>query len=342
MARACEPGSMPVRVTAGGRLLFGFCNLALDRERLYGGLGVALDRPVTTVVAEPADDVEAPDPQTAAHARRSVDYLAVEGARVRVDESLPQHAGLGSVTQQALAVHAAVARAHGREPAVRTAAPMLDRGGRSGIGVAAFERGGFLVDAGHPATAFTHERPPRGEWTVPPVAVRHSLPGDWRFVLAMPDAPSGRSGAEEDRSMRSVVESADPAVADRISTVVVDRLLPAVATGDAAGFGAAVAAIGRLNGEWYAAEQGGVFRPAVGPLVEHLSACDAVYGAGQSSWGPTVYAVTDADHVEAARTAARDALEAAGLDGETRVARPRNAGAAVDRPEPPVGSDEIP
>jgi beta-ribofuranosylaminobenzene 5'-phosphate synthase len=68
---------MPVRVTAGGRLLFGFCNLALDRERLYGGLGVALGRPATTVVAEPADDVEATDPETEAHARRSVEYPAV-------------------------------------------------------------------------------------------------------------------------------------------------------------------------------------------------------------------------------------------------------------------------
>jgi beta-ribofuranosylaminobenzene 5'-phosphate synthase len=207
---------------------------------------------------------------------------------------------------------------------------MLDRGGRSGIGVAAFERGGFVVDAGHPADAFTHERPPRGEWSVPPVAVRHDLPAEWRFVLALPDAPPGRSGGEEDRSMRAVVEAADPAIADRISTVVVDRLLPAVATGDAAAFGRAVATVGRLNGEWYAAEQGGIYRPPVGPLVEALTEHDAVYGAGQSSWGPTVYAVTDADHVEAARTAARDALEAADLAGEIHVARPRNTGAAVE------------
>lgn len=333
MDRAAVPGAMPVRVTAGGRLLFGFLNLSLDRERLYGGLGVALDRPATTVVAEPAEAIDAPDAETAAHVRRSVDYLALEGARVRVEEALPRHAGLGSVTQCALAVHAAVARAHGREPAVRTAAPVLDRGGRSGIGVAAFERGGFIVDAGHPADAFTHERPPRGEWTVPSVAVRHALPADWRFVLALPEAAPGRSGREEERSMRAVVEAADTAVADRISTVVVDRLLPAVATGDVEAFGRAVAAVGRLNGEWYAAEQGGVYRPPIGPLVEELNANDAVYGAGQSSWGPTVYAVTDADHVEPARTAARAALEAADLDGDVRIARPRNGGATTDRVE---------
>jgi beta-ribofuranosylaminobenzene 5'-phosphate synthase len=330
LAQPVEARLMPVRVTAGGRLLFGFLNLALARERLYGGLGVALDRPATVVVAEPADLVDAPDAETVAHARRSVDYLGVEGARVRVEQALPRHAGLGSVTQRALAVHTAIARAHDREPAVRTAAPMLDRGGRSGVGVATFERGGFVIDAGHPADAFTHERPPRGEWTVPPVAVRHALPADWRFVLAMPDAEPGRSGDAEDASMRAVVEAADPDVADRISAVVVDRLLPAAATGDPRAFGAAVDAVGRLNGEWYAAEQGGRYRPAVAPVVTALGSSDAVYGVGQSSWGPTVYAVTDADNESAATAAAREALEAAGPGGETLVATPRNTGASVD------------
>lgn len=130
--------------------------------------------------------------------------------------------------------------------------------------------------------------------------------------------------------MRAVVEAADPQVADRISVTVVDGLLPAVATGDPRGFGAAVAAIGRLNGEWYATEQGGIYRPAVAPVVEALEATEAVYGAGQSSWGPAAYAVTDADNVEATEAAARDALDDAGVAGETLVSRPRNAGAAVE------------
>lgn len=324
---------MPVRITTGGRLLFGFLNLALSRERLYGGLGVALDRPTTVVRAAPADGVNCPDSRVAEHARRSVEYLGVEGARIRVERALPSHAGLGSVTQGALAVHAAIARAHGIDPDVRAAAPMLDRGGRSGVGVATFERGGFVVDAGHPADAFTNERPPRGAWTVPPVVFRSDLPDDWRFVLVMPDAPPGQSGPAEERSMRAVVETADTAIADRISAVVVDRLLPAIATGDVVKFGHAVAEIGRLNGEWYAEVQGGVYRPPVDRLVEILTASSAVYGAGQSSWGPTVYAVTDADHVGKAEDAAHEALGEAGLAGEVAVARCRNEGAAVERLE---------
>lgn len=131
--------------------------------------------------------------------------------------------------------------------------------------------------------------------------------------------------------MRAVVEAAEPGIADRISSIVADRLLPAAATGDVRSFGAAVAEIGRLNGEWYAAEQGGVYRPSIASLVATLRDHGAVFGAGQSSWGPTVYAVTDADHVDDAEAAARAALDGADLDGVTRVARPRNAGAAIER-----------
>ncbi|MDZ7702239.1 MAG: beta-ribofuranosylaminobenzene 5'-phosphate synthase family protein [Halobacteriales archaeon] len=333
---------MPVRVTAGGRLLFGFLNLALDRERLYGGLGVALDAPAVTVEAAPADGVEVADPALEVHARRSVDRLDVDGARVELEAALPSHAGLGSVTQTALAVHAAIARAHDREPAVRAAAPALDRGGRSGVGVAAFERGGFVVDAGHPTAEYTHERPAPGAWTVPPVAVRHALPTGWRFVLVTPDVPPGRSGEAEEASMRAVVEGADASIADRLSAVVVDRLLPAVASGDVRAFGGAVGEVGRLNGQWYAAEQGGIYRPPVGPIVDALDGCEAAFGAGQSSWGPTVYAVSDATHVEAAEAAARDALADAGLEGTVRVARPRNVGATVEERPPAAKGDDQP
>ncbi|MFC6824455.1 beta-ribofuranosylaminobenzene 5'-phosphate synthase family protein [Halopelagius fulvigenes] len=320
-----------VRVTAGARLHFGFVNLSLAHERLYGGLGVALSDPETTVTAEPADGVVCDRPDAREYAERAADLLGVPGARVDVESALPRHAGLGSGTQLALTVFDAVARANGRESDVRAAAPDLGRGGRSGVGVAAFEGGGFLVDAGHPTARFTTSRPADGDWTVPPVAVRHDVPEEWRFLLVLPDADSGRSGDEEDDSMRAVVERADPAVSDRIAGVVSRRLLPAVAAGNVDRFGEAVAEIGRLNGSWYADEQGGVYRPPVGELVATLSEHPAVYGAGQSSWGPAVYGVTDAARTDEARAAGRAALDAAGVGGEVRVVAGRNAGARVER-----------
>ncbi|AGN00957.1 GHMP kinase putative ATP-binding protein [Salinarchaeum sp. Harcht-Bsk1] len=338
-------------VSAGARLHVGFCNLSLAHERLYGGIGVALDEPRVSVTAEPADAINAesadtgdPDDLAAEYAALATELLDVPGAHVTVEDRLPRHVGLGSGTQLALTIYAAIARAYDEPVDVREAAPDLGRGGRSGVGVAAFQRGGFVVDGGHPTARFTTERPPRGEWTVPPIVARHELPEDWRFVLAMPavagedgqtaecqgtEPNRGRHGEDEDAAMRTVVEQATPAVADQVSAVLTRKLLPAAAQGDRAAFGDAVAEIERLNGSWYADAQGGVFRPPAGAIVESMQASDAIDAAGQSSWGPTVYGLSSAEHAAAARDAAAAALDAAGCDGTVRVVSPTNEGATV-------------
>ena len=317
------------QVAVGARLHFGFSNLSLSHSRLYGALGVALDAPRVSLSATPADAVDAP-PALASVADTVCEHLGVDGVSLTAASTLPPHVGLGSGTQQALAVATAVAGAYDKGISVRETAPALGRGGRSGVGVATFEAGGFVLDGGHPTARFTTDRPQDGDWTVPPVAARHSIPDDWRFLLVVPDSEPGRSGDLEDESIRTAIERADPEIADRVAGLITRRVLPAIAAGDADRFGEAVAEIGRRNGAWYTDEQGGVYRPPVGELVDSLSGAPAVYGAGQSSWGPTVYGVTDAAHADAAREAGREALDAAGIDGDVRLVAGRNHGARVD------------
>jgi beta-ribofuranosylaminobenzene 5'-phosphate synthase len=317
-------------VETGARLHFGFHNLALAHDRLYGGVGVALSEPQIVVEAEPAASVRCDDSTAEGYVRDAVDLLDLGGADVRIRQRPRRHTGFGSGTQLALSCLVAVAQAHDQEVAAREYAPDLGRGGRSGVGVATFEDGGFVVDAGHPTEQFTSAPPERGDWDVPQPIARNRLPEEWRFVLVTPDVPAGRSGTPEEESIRAVVERAGPGIADEIATLLVRRLLPAVSEGDLGAFGDAVARLGRLNGAWYADEQGGVYRPPAGELVDHLSDSPAVYGAGQSSWGPTVYGVTREPDLEAAVEAARRALAERGIDGEVRTATVRNTGSSVD------------
>jgi len=318
-----------VRVRTGARVHFGFGNLSLAHRRLYGGVGAGLAEPGVSLTVEPADDVAAPDAVRDA-VERSVDRLGVAGARVEVEQRLPEHVGLGSGTQHALAVHVGVATAHGLDPHPREAAPALGRGGRSGVGVAVFEDGGVVVDAGHPASRFTADPPPSGSWSVPRPVAHHRPPTAWRLLLVTPDVEPGRAGSEEDSAVRSVVEDADPGIADRIAGVIARGLLPAVVEGDLAAFGEAVETVSRLNGAWFADQQGGVYRPAVAPVVESLSSATPVEGAGQSSWGPTVFGVTAADRADRAREAGRRALDRAGVGGTVRVVPFASEGARVE------------
>ena len=322
---------MSVRVDVGGRLHVGFQNLSLAHERLYGGVGIAVDSPRVVLEAERDDRVRCDDSLVARYAERSCELLGVDGVTIEAIETLPRHVGVGSGTQTALATLAAVANVYDREPSIREHAPSLNRGGRSGIGVAAFESGGFIVDAGHPTERFTTAPPAPGEWDVPAVTARHDIPEEWRILLVLPDVIAGRSGDGEDESMRTVVENADPSVANSLSNLLVRRLLPAVSEARLEAFGDAIGEFGRLNGAWYADEQGGVYRPPAGRLIDELSESPAVRGVGQSSWGPAVYGITDISLAAEARAVATDALDSVGVDGRVRVVEPRNDGARIDR-----------
>lgn len=311
---------MDVRVESTARLHFGFLNLSLERRRLYGGVGLSLDRPRTVVEASPADSVRVEGGGDARrYAETAVDILGVDGAEVRVVREIPRHVGLGSGTQLALSVLTAVAEAHGMEAEPRRHAPALGRGGRSGVGVAVFERGGFVVDAGHSSKSYTSSPPGRGEWSVPSVMVRHRVPRDWRFVVAVPGG-EGRHGREEEEGLREVVENADAGVADETSRALVDMVLPGVARGDVGLFGEGVERLGRLNGAWYVGLQGGVYRGESRGLAEDLG--EVAGGVGQSSWGPAVYAVATEED-------AGDVASAVEGDVEVFVAGPCNRGAVV-------------
>ena len=321
-----------VTVETGARIHVGFQNLSLAHDRLYGGVGVGLSRPRVVVEAVPGSAVRCDDPAVKPYVERVVEALGVPGAEVSVRERFQRHVGLGSGTQLALASLLAVARAHDRAVDPSVVAPAIGRGGRSGLGVAAFEAGGFVLDAGHPTELFTGTPPAAGTWRVPAPVIQRSLPDSWRFVLVVPEASPGASGDAETESMRAAVTNADPAVADEIAGVVSRRLLPALAEGDLEAFGAAITRIGRLNGTWYADEQDGLYRPPAGPIVASLTEAPAIAGAGQSSWGPTVYGLTRAETGDAAVAAARDALAAAGVEGSVRLVAPSTQGATVSPP----------
>jgi predicted sugar kinase len=76
-------------------------------------------------------------------------------------------------------------------------------------------------------------------------------------------------------------------------------VLPAAAEGDLPAFGRALTELQRLVGECFAPVQGSPFasQESAG-LIRRLLQAGAA-GAGQSSWGPTIYGIVDGD--EAAR-----------------------------------------
>lgn len=309
-------------VTAPARLHLGFFDLNGELGRRFGSLGITLDRPVTRITAEPARVTEARGPsaeRAAKFARRMAEAFGLDRPyRLIVEQAIPEHSGLGSGTQIALAAGMAVARLHGLKPEPRVVAGALDRGRRSGIGVGAFEHGGVLLDGGRAD----------GD-RLPPILGRFEFPEPWRVILIRDKSFKGVHGSEEAEVFARLPRFPSDVAAHLCRTVLV-RVLPAIAERDIDIFGDAVAEIQRTIGDYFAPAQGG--RYASTGIAEVLAWLEAegIAGVGQSSWGPTGFALVSSE------SHARDLIKAAkkrwaALDGlEFMLCRGNNSGGRVE------------
>jgi beta-ribofuranosylaminobenzene 5'-phosphate synthase len=307
-----------VRVEAPARLHMGMLDAAGGGTRRFGGLGVALNRPAAVVEASSSDDItaEGPDAERAlAVARRSREALGLPGGvRVRVVEAIPPHVGLGSGTKLALAVTAALAALAGQTPEPGAIARAAGRGARSAVGLWTFVLGGLVVEGGRRPGV---ERPA-------PLLARHAMPDEWRCVLVIPHAEPGLSGRAEEEAFGQLRPDSERAAL--IAQLVLTALLPGLAEGDVAEFGAALTRVQRLVGESFASVQGGVFHPRAGHLVDALLRLGAA-GAGQSSWGPAVYGIVRDE--QAGRELARQMDIELGGGGSVELVSFDNRGARV-------------
>jgi beta-RFAP synthase len=160
------------------------------------------------------------------------------------------------------------------------------------------------------------------------VIFQHPLPDDWRFVLATPRAAPGLSGASEQQAFDDLPPLAAERVG-RICRLTLMQVIPGVLTDDVRTFGAAITEIQAIVGEYFAPHQGGRFATQTGcEVTEHALALGA-HGVGQSSWGPTVFALVRG---ESAGLALADSIQSTFRRRLARVdvSRARNRGAACD------------
>lgn len=312
-----------VRVSAPARVHLGFLDLEGGLGRRFGSLGITLDGPCTRVVAEPASrfGVTGPDAERARRYAGQVmgRYDLPDTVALTVEESIPAHSGLGSGTQLALATGTALCQLFGVAAGPASLADLLDRGARSGIGLGAFRQGGVLLDGG------------RGEDDAPPPIIsRFEVPAAWRVMLIYDTAAQGVHGKAEIEAFRNLPPF-PAAEAARLCRITLMAALPALAEGDIEGFGAAVTEIQRSVGDYFAPAQGGRFAsPAVSEVLAWLEQ-EGVRGFGQSSWGPTGFALFPSEaRAERFLDAARAAWPAgSGLRFEIRRGRNTGATAAV-------------
>jgi beta-ribofuranosylaminobenzene 5'-phosphate synthase len=309
-----------VAVFAPARLHLGFLDLEGGLGRRFGGLGLAIDGLGTRLRLAVAPSASASGPG----AERALRYLAQAaatldlppGARIVIDEASPEHAGFGSGTQLGLAVAAALAGLHGARVATTDLAKAIGRGARSGIGIGAFDSGGFLVDGGLAPGA-----------EPAPVIARLAFPAEWRVLLLLDAARQGLHGSGETAAFGKLPDFPE-ALAGRLCRVLMMRLLPGLAEHDFAAVSSALGEIQERLGDYFSAAQNGRYSsPGVAEALAWLKG-QGILGIGQSSWGPTGFALLSSlAQAEAVAKAASARFAAHHLD--FRVVGGRNRGADI-------------
>jgi beta-ribofuranosylaminobenzene 5'-phosphate synthase len=277
-----------VRASAAARLHLGFLDLDGGLGRKFGSLGLSISGPRTrlTLKRSQANLVEGPESSRAARLLEQTQAALAPGAcyHLSVHEAIPAHAGLGSGTQLALAVAAAVRRLEDLPADPAADAALLERGARSGLGAGLFRLGGFVVDGGRGLSGLT-----------PPVVARLPFPEDWRVLLVTEPSATGLSGEREREAFAALPRSEGRCAGEACRRVLM-QALPALVEHDLAAFGEAIMRIQEMVGDYFAPAQGG--RRFVSASVE--GAIDALrehgaVGPGQSSWGPTGFAFVDSE-----------------------------------------------
>jgi beta-RFAP synthase len=249
-------------------------------------------------------------------ARRLIEVLrrhwTVPSVKLALERTIPPHVGMGSGTQLGLAVGTALARLAGLTADPADIARLLERGARSGIGIGAFAQGGFILDGGKDES---------GE--PPPIIARLPFPEAWRILVILDPAHRGLHGAAELDAFRTLERSSAETAAE-LCRLVVMRLLPGLATADLASVGSAIGEIQRRVGDHFAPAQGGRFTSAPVARALEMLASDGIKGVGQSSWGPTGFALLP-DESTARQLSARLAPKFDTLRFEVVAARNRGA-----------------
>jgi beta-ribofuranosylaminobenzene 5'-phosphate synthase len=317
-----------IEITTPCRLHITLIDMNGELGRVDGGAGLTLSSPNVKITAEEADKIQIEGLQGFAdRMRRVAEVLLPEGKgiKINVEELIPAHVGFGSGTQSALSAASAVNELYGLGKSVRELAFSVKRGGTSGIGVTAFESGGFVVDGGHRFNDKGAFMPSAASKVPPgPVLFREDFP-DWDMVIAIPDE-KGMHDQEEIDIFQKFCPLPIEEVRE-VSHVVLMKMMPAVIEQDIESFGDAV---NRVQTVGFNKRESLIWPDFVKNIASFMR--NRSYGAGVSSFGPVVYSFVDNKAEGRQLQAEVQTMLDESVGGTVMMTKAKNRGADISRP----------
>ena len=321
-----------VYVKTPSRLHFCLIDMNGDLGRVDGSLGISIHKPNVELTTWISDQTRVYGRQSTYVKKLAKSFLSYiksdENISINIKNLIPSHVGFGSETQLSLAVATSIAKLLKLNLSTYELAKIMGRGGTSGIGVAAFDKGGLILDGGHSFGNNCQKKDflPSNASKAPPakVIVRYDFPENWIFILATPNIEKGMSGQKETDIFKKLCPIPAGEVAT-ISRIILMKLLPSLLEKDIQIFGSGLTDLQDLG---FAKAARDLMHPVTTKCIKLLLESGA-YGAGQSSFGPTAYGLFKQDSdVEKIMMTLRDLLNKSG-GGEVLFTIPNNRGAYI-------------
>ena len=317
---------MKVYVKTPARLHLGLIDMNRELSRVFGGLGIGINYPNVILEASQSNKIKIIGERkelSEKYVKRFLEKYEVQKKFcLEVKSVIPEHSGLGSGTQLALAIAKALAKLSNIEASIQDLSLKMGRGKRTGVGTAIFDQGGFVVDGGKTIDNTTGKI-----GKLSPLIFSRSVPEDWRFVVVIPDVKKGLANIKELVAFQEVpiMRSEDVGI---ICRLILMKLLPSLIEDNIKNFGEALTKIQITVGKSFSSVQGGIFsNTIVEEGIEYLIKLGA-YGAGQSSWGPTFYGLTKINEASKLKNKMIEFLEKK-TGGIVFIAEPNNKGAYI-------------
>ncbi|MDI1309598.1 MAG: GHMP kinase [Methylotenera sp.] len=296
-----------ITVKSTARLHMGFFDLHGGLGRKFGSIGLSLATPGIELSAMRSEKLSVSgfaSLRAEKIARQLISKLNLTSAvNLDIKQTIPEHAGMGSGTQFALTIGTAISRLYGLNLNTAQIAELTGRGGRSGIGIAAFDCGGLLIDGGRvspvPSSLASKMQLNSVNMTAlkaPPLIARYDFPEDWRILLILDNHQPGIHGEEELAAFKTLPIFPEN-IAAHLCRSVLMQAMPAMVEKDLTAFGYSIRELQMHVGDYFAPAQGGRYASKyVGAVLQHLEAL-GVACYGQSSWGPTGFAVFESEEL---------------------------------------------
>ena len=329
-----------IRITTPCRIHLSLIDENGYTGRVDGGIGLMLDRP--NVVFEATNHAEEFKIEAHKYYRESINVINEQASKIfkayninnknfhfNLKRYYPSHVGLGSKTQLSLAIAIAITKLKNKSVSIQELTKLVQRGGTSGIGWRGFEKGGFIIDAGHNFGKGKEKEsflPSSASITADPALtiMRYPIPEHWRFVLVIPNVKKGAYGDEE----VTIFQSHAPIPKEEVNEVshqILMKVIPGIINEDLECFGEGLKRIQDIGFKKIEISlQHEIVKNVLSLFEEH-----GVKAFGMSSFGPSIVGVVESDE-DANSLLKTVQMRLKNIIGHIYICKPNNCGAKIE------------